>query len=130
MAFAMRRVIYYDEETKITFNNEFLLLNAMMKRVSYAEFAARYHYPDSSEKEKKSINVAIQALIDLQYFRKERSPYQLLLRCQSLMYDDHIKLINIYHALTAFSKQKTYPKLKRVKSKYSGYEYVAIEKPE
>ncbi|WP_353125330.1 hypothetical protein [Parapedobacter pyrenivorans] len=51
---AVKRIIYYDEETKITLNNEFLLmsliyhrtptdlLNAVMKRVSYAEFAARY----------------------------------------------------------------------------------------
>lgn len=50
----VKRVVYYDEETKITLNNDFLmmslifqrssteLLNAMMKRVSYAEFAARH----------------------------------------------------------------------------------------
>lgn len=50
----VKRVVYYDEETKMTLNNDFLmmslirqrspieLLNAMMKRVSYAEFAARY----------------------------------------------------------------------------------------
>ena len=50
----VKRVVYYDEETKITLKNDFLmislihqrspteLLNAMMKRVSYAEFAARY----------------------------------------------------------------------------------------
>ncbi|MFC3196041.1 hypothetical protein ACFOET_00310 [Parapedobacter deserti] len=51
----VKRVIYYDEETKINLSSEFLLmsliyhrtptelLNAMMKRVSYAEFFARYH---------------------------------------------------------------------------------------
>src|SRR3546814_13344247 len=50
----VKRVVYYDEETKITLNNDFLmmslifqrspteLLNAMTKRVSYAEFAARH----------------------------------------------------------------------------------------
>lgn len=48
-------VIYYDEETKITLSNEFLfmslihhrtpaeLLNAVMQRISYADFYARYH---------------------------------------------------------------------------------------
>ena len=50
----VKRVIYYDEETRITLNSDFLmlsaihqrspfeLLNAMMRRVSYADFAARY----------------------------------------------------------------------------------------
>lgn len=50
----VKRAVYYDEETQINLNNDFLLmslihqrtptelLNAMMKRVSYAEFAARY----------------------------------------------------------------------------------------
>lgn len=51
----VKRVVYYDEETKITLNNDFLmmslihqrspieLLNAMMTQVSYGEFLARYH---------------------------------------------------------------------------------------
>lgn len=51
----VKRVIYYNEETKITLNNDFLLmslihrrtpielLNAMMKRISYAELLARHH---------------------------------------------------------------------------------------
>jgi hypothetical protein len=50
----VKRVIYYDEETKINLSSEFLLmtlinhrtptelLNAMMKRVSYAAFAAQH----------------------------------------------------------------------------------------
>ncbi len=51
----VKRVIYYDEETRINLSGEFLcmsvffqrtpteLLNAMMRRISYAEFYARYH---------------------------------------------------------------------------------------
>jgi|GEM_PF-4206380 len=81
-------------------------------------------YPDETEEERKSLYTAIQALVDLNYFKEERSPYEVFLKCQSLIYN-HIKPINLYQVLNRFIKQKGYPKLKQVKTKYSGYKYVA-----
>lgn len=86
-------------------------------------------YPDATEEERKLLHTVIQALMDLNYFHEKQSPYKLFLKCQSMVYD-HIKPINLYHVLTAFTKQKVYPKLKRVKTKYSGYQYVMIKSPD
>ncbi len=85
-------------------------------------------YPESTKDEEHAIHIAIQALIDLNYLEEERSPYQLFRRCQSLIYD-HIRPRNLFRVLTTFTQQKTYPKLTRLKSKYSDYQYIAVEKP-
>lgn len=81
------------------------------------------YYPDSTKQQQKSLRTAIQALIDLNYFSEERSTYQLFLKCDHLV-NNYFRPIDLYHVLTEFTKQKVYPKLLRVKTKYSGYKYV------
>lgn len=85
------------------------------------------YYPDSTKQEQASIQVAIQALIDLNYFHKERSSRDIFSKCQSLVWE-YIDPMNLYHALSTFTGQKTYPKLKRVKTKYSKFNYIAVQK--
>lgn len=86
------------------------------------------YYPHSTNQEQESIRIAVQALIDLNYFHKQRPAREIFRECQSLVWE-YINPMNLYQILTAFTKQRTYPKLKRVKSKHSAYEYIAIEKP-
>jgi hypothetical protein len=81
--------------------------------------------PKSTKQEEDALQIAIQALIDLNYLENERSSHQLFMRCQPLIYDP-IKPKNLFRVLTAFIKQKSNPRLKRVKSKYLGYGYVAV----
>lgn len=85
-------------------------------------------FPRSTKQEENALHIAIKALIDLNYFEKERSAHQLLKHCQSLIYD-HIEPKNLSKVLTSFTHQKHFPKLKRVKTKHWGYEYVMVEQP-
>lgn len=84
------------------------------------------YYPDSTKKEQESLRIAVQALIDLNYFNQERSSRDIFRRCQSLVWE-YINPMNLYQVLTSFTRQKTYPKLKRVKSKYSVFNYIAVK---
>lgn len=85
------------------------------------------YYPHSTHQEQESVRIAVQALIDLNYFYKQRPASEIFRECQSLVWE-YLNPMNLYQVLTAFTKQRTYPKLKRVKSKYSAYEYITIEK--
>lgn len=86
------------------------------------------YYPDATKEEQESLRIAVQALIELNYFHEQRSSIDIFRTCQSLVWE-YMNPMNLYHVLTAFTRQKRYPKLKRVKSKYSVFNYVAVKKP-
>lgn len=85
------------------------------------------YYENSTEAEKESLKIAIEALMALNYFHKERTPYELFVKCKGLLWD-YIKPMNLFAVLSGFTKQKTYPKLRYKSSKQLGYHYVMVEK--
>ncbi|WP_262249065.1 helix-turn-helix domain-containing protein [Parapedobacter soli] len=86
------------------------------------------YYEHSTEREKESLRIAVQALIDLNYFHKERTPREIFAKCKGLLWG-YIKPRNLHDVLTAFTKQKAYPRLRHKVSKELGHYYILIKKP-
>lgn len=87
------------------------------------------YYEHSTEREKKSLEIAVQALIDLNYFHKERTPFEIFEKCKGLLWD-YIKPKNLHGVLTTFTKQRAYPKIRCRVSKELGHHYILIKKPQ
>ncbi|MGK6350414.1 hypothetical protein [Parapedobacter sp. DT-150] len=86
------------------------------------------YHKHHTEDEKESLKIAVDALMALNYFHKERTPHELYVKCKSLLWDS-IKPMNLYAVLHRITKRKTLPKLKYKWSKQLGYHYVIVEKP-